>query len=391
MSRHLAVVVHRYGPEVDGGSEALARRIAHGLGRDDEVEVWTSCARDYLSWRNELPPGDSRDGPVTVRRFPVDRPRRIRWFGRLTQRLVAGPHTRANELDWMVRQGPRVVGLVEALRREGRSFDAVLFFTYLYYPAFFGLPEVADRAVLVPTAHDEPPLYFRIFEDLFAAAPGFVFQTPEERDLVRRRFSIQPRAETVAGVSLRAPERVDADSFRRKFGLEGPLVLCVGRVDRVKGSVHLAEAFLEYRARGGEGTLVFLGIVRAPMPSDPAIRCLRMGRGDGQVERSGAADVSVIASPYESLSLAFLESAAVGTPVLAYGVSAVLAGQCARFGVGMTFADWAGFPTALDSLMKDPARRRLLGANGRASVAALPGWDAVLDSYRAVIDGVRRS
>ncbi len=389
MPRHLAVVVHRYGPEVDGGSEALARRVAHGLARDDEVEVWTSCARDYLSWRNELPAGDSQDGPIRLRRFPVERPRRIRWFGRLTQRLVAGPHTRESELEWMVRQGPRVPALIEALRREGASFDAVLFFTYLYYPAFFGLPAVADRAVLVPTAHDEPPLYFRIFEELFEASPGFVFQTPEERDLVRRRFSIQPRAETVAGVSLRAPERLEPDDFRRKFALEGPLVLCVGRVDRVKGSVHLAEAFLEYRARGGVGTLVFLGVVRAALPSDPAIRCLGWVDEADKWNGLAAADVSVIASPYESLSLAFLESAAVGTPVLAYGASAVLTGQCARFGVGVTFADWASFGAGLDSLMSDARRREVLGANGRASVAALPGWDAVLDAYRVVIDGVR--
>ena len=389
MSRRLAVVVHRYGPDVDGGSEALARRVALGLGRDDEVEVWTSCARDYLSWRNELPAGDSTDGPVRIRRFPVDRPRGIRWFGRLTQRLVAGPHTRESELDWMIRQGPRVVGLVEALRREGRSFDAVLFFTYLYYPAFFGLREVTDRAVLVPTAHDEPPLYFRIFDELFESARGFVFQTPEERDLVRRRFAIQPRAETVAGVSLSAPDGLDPDSFRRKFGLEGPLVSCVGRVDRVKGSVHLAEAFLEYRARGGEGTLVFVGVVRAVLPSDPSIRCLGWVDERDKWNALAAADVSVIASPYESLSLAFLESAAVGTPVLAYGASAVLTGQCARFGVGLTFADWQSFASGLDSLMKDPARRAALGASGRASVAALPGWEAVLGAYREVIDGVR--
>lgn len=389
MSRRLAVVVHRYGPEVDGGSEALARRVALGLAGDDEVEVWTSCARDYLSWRNELPPGVSSDGPLRVRRFPVDRPRRIRWFGRLTQRLVAGPHTRESEIRWMVRQGPRVGGLVEALRREGRAFDAVLFFTYLYYPAFFGMREVADRAVLVPTAHDEPPLYFGIFDEMFESAPGFVFQTPEERDLVRRRFSIRPRAETVAGASLTAPDGLDPGSFRRKFGLEGPLVLCVGRVDRVKGAVHLAEAFLEYRARGGEGTLVFVGVVRAVLPSDPSIRCLGWIDEKDKWNGLAAADVSVIASPYESLSLAFLESAAVGTPVLAYGASAVLTGQCARLGVGVTFPDWPSFAAVLDALMRDPARRASLGANGRAGVAALPSWDAVLGAYRDVIDGVR--
>ncbi len=389
MARKLAVVVHRYGDGVDGGSEALARRVALGLAESDEVEVWTSCARDYFSWANELPAGVVQDGPVRVRRFPVDRPRRIRWFGRLTRRLVAGPHTREHELDWMRRQGPRVLGLVEALSREGSSFDAVLFFTYLYYPTFFGVPAVADRAVLVPTAHDEPPLYFDIFDDLFRAVPGLVFQTPEERELVYRRFAPTPRAETVAGVSLEVPSQVDPAGFRRRFGLDGPLVVCVGRVDRVKGAPRLAEAFLEYRARGGAGTLVFLGVVRTPMPVDPSIRCLGWVDDADKWNALAAAEVSVIASPYESLSLAFLESAAMGTPVLAYGASAVLTGQCLRMGAGDTFPDWVSFPAALSALMADPERRAALGRAGRASIERAPGWDRILAGYRSVIDGVR--
>ena len=389
MARKLAIVVHRYGAEVDGGSEALARRVAHGLAVSDEVEVWTSCARDYLSWANELPDGVAQDGAVRVRRFPVDRPRRIRWFGRMTRRLIAGPHTRELEIEWMNRQGPRVVGLVEALAREGRSFDAILFFTYLYFPTFFGVHLVAERAVLVPTAHDEPPLHFRIFDEVFRSARGFVFQTPEERDLVHRRFVIAPRAETVAGVSLEPPASVDPEAFRRKFGLAGPLVICVGRVDRVKGATRLAEAFLDYRARGGDGTLVFLGVVRTPMPSHPAIRCLGWVSDSDKWSGLAAADVSVVASPYESLSLAFLESAALGTPVLAYGASAVLAGQCARMGAGVTFDDWSSFAAVLGGLMRSPERRATLGASGRASTARLPTWEAILDAYRGVIDGVR--
>ncbi len=389
MARKLAIVVHRYGAEVDGGSEALARRIAHGLAATDDVEVWTSCARDYLTWANELPAGEERDGAVRVRRFPVDRPRRIRWFGRMTQRLVAGPHSRELELAWMERQGPRVLDLVTALAREGQSFDAILFFTYLYYPTFFGVPAVGERAVLVPTAHDEPPLRFRIFDDVFRAARGFVFQTPEERELVHQRFAIAPRAETVAGVSITAPTTTDPAGFRRKFGLTGPLILCVGRVDRVKGATRLAEGFLEHRARGGEGTLVFLGMVRTPMPSDPAIRCLGWVSDDDKWSGLAAADVSVVASPYESLSLAFLESAAVGTPVLAYGASPVLVGQCARMGAGVTFDDWSAFPAVLRELLGDSERRAALSANGRASVARLPSWNAILDAYRGVIDGVR--
>ena len=53
----LAVVVQRYGQAINGGAELHARYIAEHLARHAEVEVLTTCATDYVTWRNELPPG----------------------------------------------------------------------------------------------------------------------------------------------------------------------------------------------------------------------------------------------------------------------------------------------------------------------------------------------
>ena len=53
----LAVIVQRYGADLNGGAELHARYIAERLSRHAEVEVLTTCARDYVSWRNEFPPG----------------------------------------------------------------------------------------------------------------------------------------------------------------------------------------------------------------------------------------------------------------------------------------------------------------------------------------------
>ena len=61
---------------------------------------------------------------------------------------------------------------------DGR-FDVVVFFTYLYFPTFFGLPLVRDRAILVPTAHDEPTIYLGIFDKVFRSARYLAFLTPE--------------------------------------------------------------------------------------------------------------------------------------------------------------------------------------------------------------------
>ncbi len=154
----LAVVVQRYGLAINGGAELHARYVAEHLARHAQVEVWTTCATDYVSWRNELPAGEERINNIAVRRFAVTRERDPLAFGRSSERVFNQPHSVADELEWLEEEGPTSPALISYIEKHEGEFDFLLFFSYRYYHAFHGARAASSKAVLIPTAERDPAI-----------------------------------------------------------------------------------------------------------------------------------------------------------------------------------------------------------------------------------------
>ena len=164
----IAFVIQRYGTEVLGGSEHLCRLVAERLTAHHDVDVLTTCARDYVTWKNEYPEGADRVRGVTVRRFANARTRDLAAFNKYSEWIYNNPHSRADEMEWLKQQGPWSPALVDYLRRHHQQYDVLVFFTYLYAPTVLGLEIAPARSVLVSTAHDEPAIKLDIYKDVFA-------------------------------------------------------------------------------------------------------------------------------------------------------------------------------------------------------------------------------
>ena len=146
----LAVVVQRYGADINGGAELHARYVAEHLARHAEVEVLTTCARDYVTWANELPAGVEQVHGVPVRRFPVARERDVNDFARRQDAVFDRAHSiagRARVARCRRPDQPRAARHVRDSRRRttGSSSSATATST-----PFTARARCADRAVLVP-------------------------------------------------------------------------------------------------------------------------------------------------------------------------------------------------------------------------------------------------
>ncbi|MEI6668136.1 MAG: glycosyltransferase family 4 protein [Acidobacteriota bacterium] len=417
----VAFIVQRYGADILGGAEYHCRLVAERLAQRHDVEVLTTCARDYVTWKNEYPEGGDRIRGVTVRRFANAQTRDIEAFNRYSEWIFNHPHTRADELDWLRQQGPWCPALIDHLERHHRSFDALIFFTYLYAPTVLGIQVAPSRSILVPTAHDEPAIGLDIYKEVFASGAGLAYNTDVERRFLASHFSIRAAAEDVVGCGVELPppasgprrseESSDSDdesaeaaepesasrssiggrgtAFRRRHKLHGPTALYGGRIEKGKGCEELIEYFRTYHAEGGEAQLTLMGVKLMPLPEDPDIRFAGLLSERERLQALEAATVVVVPSPYESLSLLALEAFAVGTPVLANARSAVLVDHCVRSNAGLYYADRDEFVECLKLLVADDRLRAAMGRNGREYVKDHYRWDLVMSKIERMVAKVK--
>lgn len=389
-SLRLAFVTQRYGPDVAGGSESLARAVAERLAVHDRVTVLTTCARDYVTWRNELPPGREELNGVEVLRFASEQERDLASFNAFAEPLYGREASDEEEREFLRRQGPYVPALAEYIAVHADEYDAVLFFTYLYYPTWAGLRAAPERSILVPTAHDEPALRLRIFREVFELPRAFAFCSAPEEALVRERFPIGARPTRVTGIGIDTPERPDGTAFAKRHALEGrPFALYAGRIDAGKGCAEMLDFYARYRAEAADPVdLVLIGRAVMPVPDAPGVRYLGFVSEDDKYAAMASAQVILCSSPFESLSIVLLEGWALGTPALVNARSAVLKDHCLRSNAGLYYENADEFSAALDWLATRPTLRLALAQNGRRYVAEHYRWPTVIERYRALIDAV---
>ena len=389
MSR-LAVVVQRYGADINGGAEQHARYIAECLASRFDVRVLTTCARDYISWRNEFAPGTDRVNGIPVERFPVRQERDLKQFGIRSRRVLTRLHTLQEELEWLESQGPVSPALLTRLRQTRDEFEFVLLFSVRYHQTYYGARAVSDRAVLVPTAEREPALGLGLFKPIFRGVRAIMYNSPEERTAIQTLAANASVPGSVVGVGSKIPSSVDPERARLKFDLNERFLLYVGRIDENKGCGQLFEFFQRYLENARTPLdLVLAGNPAMPLPAHPRVRHVGYVADQDKFDLIAAAEAVVMPSLYESLSMVVLEAWALGRPVLANGRCDVLRGQSRRSGAGLCYEHFGDFETIVDQVLNDQARAQDLGRRGREYFDTHYKWPVIEAKYFQMFEQLR--
>jgi glycosyltransferase involved in cell wall biosynthesis len=372
--------------EVNGGAELLCRTVAEHLSKKISIEIITTCAIDYITWKNEYPVGTSVANNVTIHRFPVDSPRDIIKFNNFSEFIFNQNHTRDDELKWMKLQGPYSLELLSYIKENKNCYDLFVFFTYLYCTTFFGLPLVSNKAILVPTAHDEPPIYLSIFNDLFYLPKVILYNTEEEKKFVNLKFNIKTIPQDIIGTGIDVPETIDPIAFERHYRLKN-FIVYVGRIDESKGCKELFDYFIRFKIENPNSLkLVLLGKAVMEVPNHPDIFPLGFVSEQDKFNCIMASELLVMPSPFESLSIVLFEAWYCNKPVLVNGNCDVLKGQCNRSNGGLWYSNYEEFKDCLDILLHNQNIRKNLGENGKRFVNANYRWEIVEEKYLRCIN-----
>ncbi len=388
--KKIAFINQRYGLEVNGGSEYYTRLMAEHLQGTYEVEILTTKAVDYVTWANYYKCDEEEINGVKVRRFGVTEERNMKQFGQLNGRVLSmAKRGEKDELEWIHAQGPVCPALIEYIRDHQDDYDVFVFVTYLYYTTCMGILTVPQKAVLIPTAHDEPYIYFDYYKKVFRAPRAIIFLTEEERAFVQKKFRNQDIRNDVMAVGIDVPADVSAGRFLKERGIKN-YITYVGRIDESKGCAVLFDYFLEYKKRNpNDLKLVLMGKAVLNIPKHRDIISLGFVSEQEKYDGIQGARALILPSAFESLSISVLEAMSLGVPVIVNGKCEVLKGHCIRSNAGLYYNTYFEFEGELNYLLSHEAEAEKMGENGMAYVEEDYTWEKIIPRFQRIIDGVQ--
>lgn len=376
----IAYVVPRYGLEVVGGAENLARRQAEELAaRGVDVTALTTQALNHHTWQNHYPAGRRSLNGVEIIRFPAETSLGDPKLHSVLKEISEGRRvSEEKQLLWLngVVRSPE---LITYLEENGNDFSHVIFLPYLFGTTYFGSRTVPDRSYIIPCLHDEPFAHQSLIVKMLRYTAGLIFNSPGERKFAVSLLGVEPLG-PVVGMGFE-PVDGDVNAFYDRYPVRGKSLLYAGRREDGKNTPLLVDYFSRFaRENPWECSLVLMGTGEVRIPAESSHSMFDLGVVNEQQKWDGYHACSVFCQPSvnESLSIVLLESWLAGKPALVHRECAVTSDHVRACGGGLTFDDYPGFAESLSLLLADDNLARSMGNAGREYVEKEYNWDSVV-------------
>ncbi|WP_214044820.1 glycosyltransferase family 4 protein [Methanomethylovorans sp.] len=375
----IAFVVQRYGKDIVGGAEYFTRQVAERMRQYHEIEILTTCAAEYHFWKNEYPEGLDILNGVRIRRFMNAAKRNPNKHMKIQEAVYYSAHTANDEILWINEQGPNCPELVQYISHNRENYDCFVFFTFRYYPTYYGIKEAGSRSLIVPFAENDPALDLGTTKEIFENANGIVYCTPEEKKLIERKVGIgKEKASDIIGCGIEVPNDIRHTEMLKNMDY----VLYIGRIEGSKGCYQLFEYYQRLLNESQDiPTLVLAGLDAIEIPKHDKIKYLGFISEDEKYSLLRDAQFLIMPSPYESLSLVTLEAMGCGTAVLVNGECDVLKGHCLRSNAGLWYQNYEEFRECFRFLCSNDMIKTKIGENGKRYVKNNYSWNVIERKY----------
>jgi glycosyltransferase involved in cell wall biosynthesis len=411
----IAFVVVRYGAEINGGAEYHCKMLAERLVDDYDVEVLTTCVKDYVTGKNEYPEGEEVLNRVKVRRFkadPIDHDR----FGRDRRRAKAARKLRRFLFRchllkfiawfcpvWTYKQKEELQairnhvfyssGLFQYIKDNKDAYKAFIPVTIDYPPMYYTLLYAAEKSIAIPTMHNEGSSFWAVLTSVFTKAAYIGFNTKSEQRLAENIFGRHLAPHGIISVSIENPFAADWKEAKARYQLPDEYLLFVGRVD--PGKLHrLIQYFLAYKKKYDESRLklVLVGGIFSKQTSHPDIIYTGFVSDGEKAVIIRHAKVVVNPSKYESLSLMLLEAMSMGRAMLVNGRCDVLKEHCKKSNrAAIYYLCQRDFISKLHLLDISYTLREKMGKRGKRYVKENYDWDIIMGRLKRVIKSLESS
>ena len=260
-----------------------------------------------------------------------------------------------------------------------------IFFTYLYYPTYFGIQSVKN-SILIPTAHDEPSFYFSGYENVFNNAGFIMYNSLSEKRLVEKTYPDTKNIKNdIAGVGfdpIKTYKQYDVPLPNSKY------LLYIGRIDVSKGCDALLNFFEKYTEELSNGIkLVMIGknFMDLKKEYNNVIFTGFVSDAEKDIYLKNC-EALVIPSFYESLSLVTLEAMQYGKPVIANKDCEVLKDHIEISDAGFLYNDYNSFKNSLNKLYNlTESEKRHIAKRGIKYVKENYQWKNIINKFNKAI------